>query len=257
MAFNEAKCVLLKLHHKKKQITSTYSINQNIISEKKEYRDLGVIISGDLTWTSHYNKITSKAYRSLGLLRRTFSKVLAIATKRTLYLSLVRSHLMYCSQVWKPHLLGDIKLLENVQRRATKFILHDFTSNYKQRLMQLSLLPLMMEFELQDIMFFITQIKSPSSHFQLFNHISFNNNNSTRSSTFYKLSHSPSSDNLTRNHYFQRLPRLWNALPPVDLNQSLHTIKIKLKQTLRQHFHTHFNPDITCTFHFLCPCSKC
>ena len=209
-----------------------------------------MIISGDLTWTSHYNKITSKAYRSLGLLRRTFSKVLSIATKRTLYLSLVRSHLMYCSQVWKPHLLGDIKLLENVQRRATKFILHDFTSNYKQRLIQLGLLPLMMEFELQDIMFFITQIKSSSNHFQLFDHISFNNNNSTRSSTFDKLSHSPSSNNLTRNHYFQRLPRLWNALPPVDLNQSLHTIKIKLKQTLRQHFHTHFNPILHALFIF-------
>ena len=36
-----------------------------------------------------------------------------------------------------------IDSLERVQRRATKFILSDYTSNYKTRLMQLGMLPLM------------------------------------------------------------------------------------------------------------------
>ena len=37
------------------------------------------------------------------------------------------------------YLLKDIALLERVQRRATKFILSDYTSDYKTRLIQLGL----------------------------------------------------------------------------------------------------------------------
>ena len=47
---------------------------------------------------------------------------------------LIRSQLTYCSQVWRPHLLKHIMSLERVQCRATKFILNDFSSDYKSRL---------------------------------------------------------------------------------------------------------------------------
>ena len=61
---------------------------------------------------------------------------------------------MYCSCLWKPYLLSDIELLERVQRRATKYILNDYTSNYKERLLRLKLLPMMYIYDLADIMFF-------------------------------------------------------------------------------------------------------
>ncbi len=49
----------------------------------------------------------------------------------------------YCSApLWRPHLSKGIQLLENIQRRATKFILNDFISDYKTRLTSLRLLPL-------------------------------------------------------------------------------------------------------------------
>ena len=51
-----------------------------------------------------------------------------------LYLSLVKSHLTYCSQLWRPKLIKDMKSLEKVQRRATKYILNDYVSDYKARL---------------------------------------------------------------------------------------------------------------------------
>ena len=38
------------------------------------------------------------------------------------YKSMVRPHLDYCIQAWKPHLRKDVDRLEKVQRRATKMI---------------------------------------------------------------------------------------------------------------------------------------
>ena len=84
--------------------------------------------------------IVSSAYKSLGLLRRTF-KSNSTTTKRQLYLSLIRSRLTYCSPVWRPYLLKDINLLQKVQRRATKFIFDDYTSEYRSRLSSLRILP--------------------------------------------------------------------------------------------------------------------
>ena len=60
-----------------------------------------------------------------------------------LYISLIRSQLLYCTQIWRPHLMKDILIIERVQRRTTKYILNDFTSCYKTRLLKLNLLPLM------------------------------------------------------------------------------------------------------------------
>ena len=55
-----------------------------------------------------------------------------------LYISLVRSQLIYCSQIWRPYLLKDIITLERI-RRATKFILNDYQLSYRFHLVKLHL----------------------------------------------------------------------------------------------------------------------
>ena len=79
----------------------------------------GVTFSSDLSWSAHYNAISTKAYQTLGLIRRTF-KINCIEAKKKLYLALVRSQLLYCSQLWRPQLIRDINILERIQQRATK-----------------------------------------------------------------------------------------------------------------------------------------
>ena len=74
--------------------------------------------------------------------------------------------------------------LETVQQRSTKYILQDYSSNYKQRLMSLKLLPLMYWYELQDtcMLFIIKCIKTPFDNFDIQKYIIFSAS-STRSAS--------------------------------------------------------------------------
>ena len=126
----------------------TYYINNMEISKKTETKDLGITFSTNLHWDQHYKNITSRAYKCLYLLKRTFNTH-ATASKKLLYISLVRSQLIYCSQLWRPYLLKDIITLERIQCCATKFILNDYQSSYRFCLVKLHLLPLMYLFELR------------------------------------------------------------------------------------------------------------
>ena len=118
------------------------TIDSQPLPQLDSHRDLGVLLSIDLTWSTHLDNISSKAYKIL-FLRRTFMNCYSTDAKKQLYIMLVRSHLLYCSQLWNPCLLKDIINMERIQRRSTKYILNDYTSDYKSRLLQLKLLPLM------------------------------------------------------------------------------------------------------------------
>lgn len=237
-------------------IYSSYTINDIPIQVKSEHRDLGVIASSDLTWKCHYDHQVTRVYRTLGLLRRTFKAADSIAAKLHLYVSLIKSQLLYCSQVWRPHFIKDIVKLENVQRRATKYILNDYNSDYKSRLTSLNLLPLMLEFEISDLMFCIRSFKSPASHFNISDYFTFSSN-ATRSRTHMKMHHSRTTNNISLHSFFNRLPRLWNTLPPIDLSEPTALIKRKLTLVFKSHFTNNFLPSSPCSFHLLCPCNSC
>ena len=250
------KCVLLRFGSNSSLVSHDYLINNTSIQALNCHRDLGIMISSDLNWSDHLKFIASRAYKALGLIRRSFSTSLDVKSKKNLYLSLIRSQLTYGSVIWRPHLIRDIIILERIQRRATKYILNDYQSDYKHRLQSLKLLPLVMQLEFYDVMFFIRSLKNPSNTFSIQSFVHFSDAN-TRSSFHLKLKHSYSKSNTSRHFYFNRLPRLWNSLPPVNPKLSFHTIRKKVLKVFWSRFSSHFVNSDPCSFHYCCPCAKC
>ena len=128
-------------------------------------RPIGIIVDEKLYWSKHHNHISLKTYHSLHLIHRSISPSAPIYIKTQLYIILVRSQLTYCSQLWRPHLIKDIKSLKRVQCRATKFFLQGYSSDYRTRLLSLKLLPLMYWLELQHILYLIRWLKDPPDNF--------------------------------------------------------------------------------------------
>ena len=187
LLFNESKSV--HLCYSKQGLTDThnYTLNGSEVIQKETHRDLGIIMCADLSWNSHCVSLCQKSYKILGLLCRSFSNH-SVKVRKQLYLTLVRSKITYCSPIWRPNLIKDIDMLEKIQRRATKYILSDYVSDYKCRLTSLGILPLMMFFELQDIVLFVKSLKYPSTSFNVLDYVTFSSN-STRSSESGKLNH--------------------------------------------------------------------
>lgn len=254
--FNSTKCYLLRFSSKIQSFDYHYVIGKENVNTKSSHKDLGVTLSQDLTWNIHLSVIISNAYKMLGLLRRSFSHCDSVGAKKLLYLTLVRSKLTYCSPIWRPNLKKDFIPLEKTQKRATKFILNDYKSDYKSRLMSLNLLPLMMCLELNDVLFYIKEYKTPSDRFSVNDYVTLSSTN-TRSSGHTKMNHKQSPTSRNHHFLFNRLPRLWNSLPSIDLSQSFPTIKHNLKSFFYNHFILHFDSDNSCSYHFLCPCVNC
>ena len=87
--FNAAKCALLWFSSGYRPTAFNYILNDDLISAQKTHRDLGIIVSSDLSWREQVKNILSTAYKTLNLIRCLFSTGHRPQTKKILYLSLV------------------------------------------------------------------------------------------------------------------------------------------------------------------------
>ena len=131
MKFNVEKCKVMHLGNK--NLNLDYCMEGRILEKVKEEKDLGIIISENFKVHGQCVKAAKKGNQVLGLIKRTITcKNKEIIIK--LYKALVRPHLEYCGQAWRPHLRGDINMLEKVQRRATRMIEGCKGKEYNERL---------------------------------------------------------------------------------------------------------------------------
>ena len=193
LSFNKNKREVLRISRKRNSILESptvnpYTTNDHQLAVVPPSKDLGVLVNNKLTWDLQISSVVAKANKTLGFLRRHFGGTLTgPAHRRSMYLSLVRSHLSYASEIWAPQSCKtDLKLLESVQRRATRFILncskdHRVRPNHKSRLISLNLLPISYWLERRDLCF-VYKYMSGSFNVQLEDYIQVSSGR-TRSST--------------------------------------------------------------------------
>uniref|UniRef100_A0A8C5Q884 Reverse transcriptase domain-containing protein n=1 Tax=Leptobrachium leishanense TaxID=445787 RepID=A0A8C5Q884_9ANUR len=111
LSFNVDKCKIMHLGRKNPR--AEYRIFDTVLTSTSEGWDLGVIILEDLRVSSQCNRAAGNASRMLGCVGRGIS-----SRKREvlmpLYRALVRPHLEYCVQYWRPYLQKDIDIVERV-----------------------------------------------------------------------------------------------------------------------------------------------
>jgi ribonuclease P/MRP protein subunit RPP40 len=136
MGFNVDKCKIMHLGSKNRQVV--YNMGGRDLNVVNEEKDLGVVVCSNFKVANQCATAARKGYQTLGLISRTFiSKKKGIISM--LYKSLVRPHLDYCIQAWRPHLQKDINVLERVQRRATRMVEECKGLDYEERLKVMNL----------------------------------------------------------------------------------------------------------------------
>ena len=120
----------------------TYSVSSgDVLYPSESVKDLGIIVTSDISWSAHVQKIVSSA-KAMGSWVLSAFKSRDRLTMLTLYKSLVRSHLDNCCPLWHPHQMSNIQILEGVQRKFTSRIWDVQHLNYWDRLKSLRLMSL-------------------------------------------------------------------------------------------------------------------
>ena len=123
MEFNPSKCQVIHITRSKNPIPTQYTLHNCILESVFSAKYLGVDISSHLSWDTHINRISKKANNTLGFLWRNI-KIHPESLKSSAYK--VRPQLEYCSTVWCPFADSYISKLEVVQRRAARWVKHDY-----------------------------------------------------------------------------------------------------------------------------------
>jgi len=87
-----------------------------------QIRDLGILLSSDLSFNDHITIMCNKALRVFGFIRRNCFDFKNPNCFELLYCSLVRSILEYDSVIWNPYQTGLIIKIERVQKRFLRVL---------------------------------------------------------------------------------------------------------------------------------------
>jgi hypothetical protein len=155
------------------------------------------------------------------------------ATRRLLYCTLVRPKLEYDSNVWSPSAVKLRSLMENVQRRATKFILnYPKEMSYTERLIATNLLPHEFRRDITNLMLLYKSktalIPMDVNNFLCSYEPGFRSRNYNENNDYFLLKHK---QQYFRNSFFVRSASLWRSLPAdLKICGSLHSFKISIRK---------------------------
>ena len=248
MKFSSTKCNAITF----KRVPLNIKIADFNISSNDSEKYLGIIITERLSWTEHIRERCLKANRAFFMIMRSCANELPLESKLKAMQTMVIPILTYASQVY--YLTKtDMKLLESVQRRCTRWIAGS-SMGFKERLIKLNLLPITLYIQMHDL-FLLSNILNGKFDYGCSKFIRYANQLSTRGSerVCFKFPQHMGSE---ANFRF-RTPKLVNMLP-----ESLQFFETRgLKQRLSNFFYNYFiafyEEERPCTWIVACKCSNC
>ena len=107
---------------KKCNINSTLiQVGGNKIKHVKFTKFLGISIDEHLSWTTHIDNLSKQVARNVGMLNK-LKHVLPMYIMRTIYCSLILSHLQYCTLLWENSYCTNLNKLRILQKKAIRII---------------------------------------------------------------------------------------------------------------------------------------
>ena len=203
-----------------------YYLNGSPVEVAEEEKDLGIVIDRQLNFHKQTAAATSKASKMLAVVRRSFANVDEF-TLPLLYKSMVRPFLEYGNSIWGPFSKGDQKLLERIQRRATRMVKAIKHLPYPQRLRHLGLPSLCYRRRRGD-MITVYQLFHGGMDVRPAKFLTRNESGSTRGHQWKP--HKPRAKTLIRRNAFSmRIINDWNSLPASVVSaETLNSFKARL-----------------------------
>jgi hypothetical protein len=128
------KCLILQLGSSNKHFV--YNINNSVLPNVLEARDLGILVDSDLKFNRHICYIATKAHQRASLILRCFkSRDTNMLFKA--FITYVRPLLEYNCQIWSPCYVSLVAKIESVQRKFTKRLKGFNKLSYPDRLSRL------------------------------------------------------------------------------------------------------------------------
>ena len=124
-------CMICFSNRRKNKISYTYNFGPNVIKSVASVKDLGVYFTENLNFRTHIEFVVSKALKMLGFVYKTTKHFNDNSVMVSLYKSLVRSRLEYCSSIWSPSQDYLIVKLERVQKKLVRWLCYRDKVNYR------------------------------------------------------------------------------------------------------------------------------
>ena len=219
MEFNVKKCKVMHLGKKNKDYD--YYMKGSVLSSVNQECDIGVLVESSLKPSLQCAEASKKESVVLGQITRAILyRDRFIFLK--LYVQFVRCHLEFASPVWSPWHIGDIEILEKVQRRAVNFITGLKGVTYEDKLKELGILSLVDRRSRADLIQVFKILKGiddvdSSTWFTL---VGQEPQRVTRNTSYHgNLVATRSKSDIRLNFFTNRVVSRWNGLP-TDIKDS-------------------------------------